>query len=111
MAYKLALSAALLSEPDLLLLDEPFGPLDPVSADHLWLLLQQYQKIGMGILLSTHQLPAEAVADRYLILEQGYNIGEGSAKELEWSLSLDTAALDALLRAALERHAAQGHAR
>lgn len=36
MQYKLALSLALLAQPELLLLDEPFGPLDPLSATALW---------------------------------------------------------------------------
>src|SRR5919201_1640831 len=57
MRYKLALCLSLLVAPHLLLLDEPFGPLDPVSADRLWDDLCVYRDTGMGILLSSHQLP------------------------------------------------------
>jgi ABC-2 type transport system ATP-binding protein len=108
-AYKLALSLAFLACPRLLLLDEPFGPLDPVAATHLWRQLQECRAQGMGILVSSHQLPAGAEPDRYLVLEQGYLIAEGSSRELGRSLHLESASLDGLLRAVLDRHTRQGH--
>lgn len=54
MRYKLALCMAVLVRPRVLLLDEPFGPLDPVSADYLWDDLRAYRDDGMAILLSSH---------------------------------------------------------
>ena len=66
MRYKLALCMALLVEPRILLMDEPLGPLDPVSADELWIELNRHRNDGMTILLSSHQLPQEAHPDRYL---------------------------------------------
>jgi len=71
MRYKLAMCMALLVEPKILLMDEPLGPLDPVSADELWIELNRHRNEGMTILLSSHQLPHEAWPDRYLIMEQG----------------------------------------
>ena len=47
MRYKLALCMGLLVEPKILLLDEPLGPLDPVSADELWIELNRHRNEGM----------------------------------------------------------------
>jgi ABC-2 type transport system ATP-binding protein len=102
MRYKLALCMALLIEPRVLLMDEPLGPLDPVSADELWIQLNRHRNDGMTILLSSHQLPQEAHPDRYLIMEQGEIIADGSPDELRKGLKIDgPLTLDAMLRAAI----------
>jgi ABC-2 type transport system ATP-binding protein len=102
MRYKLALCMALLVEPKVLLMDEPLGPLDPVSADELWVELNNHRNDGMTILLSSHQLPPEAYPDRYFIMEQGEIIAHGTPDQLRASLRLDGAlTLDTMLRAAL----------
>lgn len=106
MRYKLALCMALLVEPKILLLDEPLGPLDPVSADDLWRQLNRHRSEGMTILLSSHQLPQEAHPDRYIIMEQGEIIASGTPDGLRRSLRIEDEAsltLDTLLRAALRR--------
>ncbi|MEP7291693.1 MAG: ABC transporter ATP-binding protein [Chloroflexota bacterium] len=108
MRYKLALCMALLVEPKLLLLDEPLGPLDPVSADELWIELNRHRTEGMTILLSSHQLPPEAYPDRYLIMEQGEVIAEGTPDDMRERLGVvDSLTLDNLLRAAILRRRAQ----
>jgi ABC-2 type transport system ATP-binding protein len=102
MRYKLALCMGLLVEPKLLLLDEPFGPLDPVSADELWYELNRHRGDGMTILLSSHQLPPEAYPDRYLVMEQGEVIAEGTPDQMRTELGVtDSLTLDNLLRAAI----------
>ncbi len=102
MRYKLALCMALLVEPKILLMDEPLGPLDPVSADDLWEELNRHRNDGMTILLSSHQLPQEAHPDMYLIMEQGEIIASGSPDTLRRSLAIDgPLTLDALLRSAI----------
>jgi ABC-2 type transport system ATP-binding protein len=112
MRYKLALCMGLLIEPKILLLDEPLGPLDPVSADDLWDELNGHRNDGMTILLSSHQLPQEAHPDHYFIMEQGEVIAEGTPDALRDSLSIQGyLSLDALLRSAIRaRKAAQPHA-
>lgn len=112
MRYKLALCMGLLIEPKILLLDEPLGPLDPVSADDLWEELNRHRNDGMTILLSSHQLPQEAHPDRYLIMEQGEIIAEGTPEELQTSLNVDgTLTMDAMLRSAIRaQKAAQADA-
>lgn len=112
MRYKLALCMGLLIEPKILLLDEPLGPLDPVSADDLWEELNGHRNDGMTILLSSHQLPQEAHPDHYFIMEQGEVIAEGTPDSLRDSLKIEGyLSLDALLRSAIRaRKAAQPHA-
>jgi ABC-2 type transport system ATP-binding protein len=109
MRYKLALCMGLLIEPKLLLLDEPLGPLDPVSADDLWNELNGHRDDGMTILLSSHQLPQEAHPNRYLIMEGGEIIGEGTPDELRAQFEVEgSLTLDALLRHAIHaRRAAE----
>jgi ABC-2 type transport system ATP-binding protein len=112
MRYKLALCMGLLIEPKILLLDEPLGPLDPVSADELWEEMNRHRNEGMTILLSSHQLPQEAHPDIYLIMENGEIIAQGSPDELRASLNVDGAlTLEALLRSAIRaRKAAEADA-
>ncbi|MEM8529447.1 MAG: ABC transporter ATP-binding protein [Chloroflexota bacterium] len=99
MRYKLALCLALLVKPKLLLLDEPFGPLDPLSADHLWDELSRMRDGGMGILLSSHQLPPQAIPDYYLVLELGRITALGTPDDLRTKLGLGaTVSLEDLLR-------------
>jgi ABC-2 type transport system ATP-binding protein len=80
MKYKLALCLALMLTPPLLLLDEPLGPLDPVSAGLLWDELERRRDAGMTILLSSHQTPP-VDPDRYLLMENGVLIGDFSPQE------------------------------
>jgi ABC-2 type transport system ATP-binding protein len=104
MQYKLGLSLALLVEPELLLLDEPFGPLDALSASQLWYDLQTYREAGISVLLSSHQLPPEAKPDRYLLMDEGTILGDGSPDELALQLGVGgEPTLDRLLKAAVER--------
>ncbi len=102
MRYKLALCLALLLKPTLLLLDEPLGPLDPLSADYLWGELVRYQEQGMGILLSSHQMPQGIHPERYLIMEQGEMALQGTPDELMATSSIDgDISLEALLETAV----------
>ncbi len=82
MKYKLALCLALMLTPPLLLLDEPLGPLDPVSAGLLWEELERRRDAGMTILLSSHQTPP-VDPDRYLLMENGLLIRDVSGQEAE----------------------------
>lgn len=108
MRYKLALCMALLIGPKVLLLDEPLGPLDPVSADELWIELNKHRNEGMSILLSSHQLPPNAYPDRYFVMEQGEVIAHGTPDDMREQLGVkNDLTLDNLLRAAILRR--RGH--
>lgn len=70
MRYKLAMCIALLVEPPLLLLDEPFGPLDATSVHMLWQDLQAFRRGGRSIILSSHTLPNADKPDTIFLLHE-----------------------------------------
>jgi len=83
MRQKLAIAAAMLHSPPLLLLDEPLGGLDPVSARALKDLLREHARAGGGVLVSTHLLDvAERLCDRVVILRAGSVVAEGTLEVL-----------------------------
>jgi heme exporter protein A len=72
MRQRLALARAFMSEPDLLLLDEPFTSLDDKATALLQSLLAEALGRGAAVVLSTHQIPeAMALASHILFLEKG----------------------------------------
>ncbi|HZF10711.1 MAG TPA: ABC transporter ATP-binding protein [Thermoanaerobaculia bacterium] len=83
MKRKLSLAGALLHEPSVLILDEPWNGLDPKGARRLKDLLSRLAGAGAAVFLSTHDLAtAEAVCHRVGILHRGRLLAEGSAEEL-----------------------------
>lgn len=72
MRQRLGIATALINDPELLLLDEPYSGLDPVGRRHLRGLLLALKERGKTILLSSHIVPdVEAVCDRVGILSGG----------------------------------------
>jgi ABC-2 type transport system ATP-binding protein len=72
MRRKLQLVAALLHNPNVLVLDEPIRGLDPESGAIMKQLLRRYAARGNAVLLSTHDLMvADQLCDRVLVLERG----------------------------------------
>lgn len=72
-AQRVSLARALVAEPQLLLLDEPFGALDALTRLTMHtLLLALWRRLEFGVLLVTHDVDeALALADRVLVLDQG----------------------------------------
>jgi sulfonate transport system ATP-binding protein len=72
-AQRVSLARALVAEPDLMLLDEPFGALDALTRLTMQaLLLDLWRRHGFGVLLVTHDVDeAVALADRVLVLDAG----------------------------------------
>jgi ABC-2 type transport system ATP-binding protein len=87
---RLALACALVSEPDLLFLDEPTTGLDPQSRRQLWDLLQRFKASGGTSLLTTHYMDeAEVLCDRVAIVDKGKVIALGTPRELIRSLGAE----------------------
>ena len=83
MKQRLALAAALVHRPRILVLDEPMVGLDPQGAVALRRLLADLSAQGVTIFLSTHSLNvAEALCDRIGILDRGRLVALGSLAEL-----------------------------
>jgi ABC-2 type transport system ATP-binding protein len=84
MRQKVALTAALLHRPKLLILDEPLNGLDPRSARVVKDLLRSLAtQEGVGILFSTHVLEiAQAICDRVVILDRGRVVAAGTMGSL-----------------------------
>jgi ABC-2 type transport system ATP-binding protein len=72
MRRKIQLVAALMHEPELLILDEPFRGLDPESSALLKAVLRAWRRRGGACLISTHDLlVAEQMCDRAVVLSEG----------------------------------------
>ena len=83
MKQKLALTAAFMHEPLLLILDEPFVGLDPIARKNLKDLMHERTIAGGAIIFSTHVLAvAEKLCDKVVILKNGEIIIEGAMKEV-----------------------------
>jgi ABC-2 type transport system ATP-binding protein len=77
MKQKLSLCAALLTEPRLLLLDEPTTGVDPVSRREFWALLHTVHDQGVAILFSTPYMDEAEYAYRMLLMYEGRVLEEG----------------------------------
>jgi energy-coupling factor transporter ATP-binding protein EcfA2 len=89
---RVALAAALVTRPRLVLLDEPTSQLDPVSGDELiWLLRRLNEEWGVAVVLAEHRLErCLAAADRVVAVEAGRIGFDGSPREfLGWTRVAD----------------------
>lgn len=105
MQKRLALAAALLCEPRVLLLDEPTSGLDPFGSRVVLDLLRRRAADGTTILFSSHRLDeVDELSDRVVLLHRGEKVAEGSLDRLLGSGvdALEIEAPSAQLRAALE---------
>lgn len=91
MRQKVLLSAALLHNPDILLLDEPFSGLDVNSALVVRGLIQQLASRGKVVLISSHELETvERVSSRVIVLHRGKVVAKDSIERLRDLMSLPT---------------------
>ena len=91
---RVALAAALVTRPRLVVLDEPTSQLDPVAGDELiWLLRRLNEEWGVAVLLAEHRLErCLAAADRVIAMEAGAVSFDGSPGEfLAWAGRTDPA--------------------
>jgi energy-coupling factor transport system ATP-binding protein len=89
---RVALAAALVTRPRLVLLDEPTSQLDPVSGDELiWLLRRLNEEWGVAVVLAEHRLErCLAAADRVVAVEAGRIGFDGAPRQfLDWTRRAD----------------------
>ena len=80
---RVQLAAALVHEPDLLVLDEPFSGLDPVGVDVLSAVLADYAAGGVPVVFSSHQLElVERLCEAVAIIKDGRLVASGRVEEL-----------------------------
>ncbi|GER87115.1 ABC transporter ATP-binding protein [Dictyobacter vulcani] len=83
MKQRLGIAAALLADPELVMLDEPTNGLDPAGVIEIRKLIQQLAALGKTIFLSSHILSeVQQVCNRVAILRKGNLVKQGDVKEL-----------------------------
>ena len=83
MLQRAGIAQALLSDPDLLILDEPFTGLDPLARIHFRNLLKKLRDKGKSIFFSSHELgETELLCDNIAIMKKGRCIYQGPVKRL-----------------------------
>ena len=82
MKQKLALSCALIHNPEIIILDEPTTGVDAVSRMEFWELLKKMQKRGMTIVVSTPYMDEAALCDRVALIQKGTILAVDKPQEI-----------------------------
>jgi ABC-2 type transport system ATP-binding protein len=91
LAQKVQFIAAIVAEPELLILDEPFSGLDPVNAEALARAVLELRRAGTTIIFSTHDMgTAERLCDRIFMIFRGRKVLDGSLAEIQTQYEQDT---------------------
>ena len=95
MRKKITLATALLHSPKLLLLDEPFEAVDPVSAATIRTILQRFVAAGGSVIFSSHVMAlVEQLCDHVAVIAKGKLVASGSLDEVRGGQSLEDAFVD-----------------
>lgn len=95
MKQKLAIVAAFLHKPKLIIMDEPFVGLDPIASHSLKALMREHCDNGGAIFFSTHVLEvAEKLCDKIAITKEGRLIASGTMEEVKGDSSLEDVFLE-----------------
>lgn len=91
MKQKVMIMNALLAEPPLYIIDEPFLGLDPLGIKSLLERLVEVKRRGSAILMSSHILATvEAYCDRYIVLHQGRIVAQGTLEQIRQAAGMDS---------------------
>ena len=91
MTQKVQFVAAVVSKPDLLILDEPFSGLDPVNAEALKDSVLEIRRRGTTVVFSTHDMAtAEKMCDRIFMIFRGRKVLDGTLQEIQAQYGFDT---------------------
>ena len=84
MAQRVQLAAAMVHEPDLLVLDEPFAGLDPAAVEFLSTVILDHVRAGGNLLFSSHQLDlVEDLCETITLINHGRVVLHGDLRELK----------------------------
>jgi ABC-2 type transport system ATP-binding protein len=99
---KIALYVCLMSDPEIILLDEPTSGVDPEVRRQFWIEIYALKKSGKTIMVTTHNLDEAEYADRLLVIHRGDIILEGEPEKLLqiWG----SASIAELFEEAIHRH-------
>lgn len=94
MQQKVQFITAIIHEPDLVILDEPFSGLDPVNVEVLKEIILELKTAGKTIIFSTHQMEvAEKICDDICLINRSRKVLEGSIREVKRGFSRNAVAL------------------
>jgi lipooligosaccharide transport system ATP-binding protein len=83
MKRRLTIARSLISDPDILILDEPTTGLDPQARHVVWDRLFRLKQRGVTLILTTHYMDeAEQLCDRLVVMDHGKIVAEGTPREL-----------------------------
>ena len=90
MTKKISLAAALIHAPSLLVLDEPFEAVDPVSAANIRQILQDFTSRGGTVILSSHVMATvQQLCTHVAVINHGQVLASGTTEEVAAGMSLD----------------------
>jgi len=96
MKRKLSVARALLTDPPVLILDEPTSNVDPAAAERVRDLITRAQRAGKTVLLTSHNMfEIERVAERVGVIDEGRLVAEGTVSQLRDALGRSTLTLEA----------------
>lgn len=91
MTKKIALAAALIHSPQVVVLDEPFESVDPVSSANIRTILQSFVSSGGTVVLSSHVMATvEKLCDHVAIINRGQVVAAGTVEQVGDGEDLDT---------------------
>lgn len=91
MAQKVQFISAIIAEPELVVLDEPFSGLDPVNADVLRAAVLELRRKGATVIFSTHDMAiAEKMCDFIFMIHRGKKVLDGTLESIQESYGRDT---------------------
>src|SRR6185369_2680389 len=91
MSHKVQFVAAVVSNPSLLILDEPFSGLDPVNAQVLKDAVLEMRQRGTTVVFSTHDMAtAERMCDRIFMIFRGRKVLDGTLQDIQDQYGADT---------------------
>lgn len=95
MRKKIGLATALLHSPKVLVLDEPYEAVDPVSARVLTAILRRFTAAGGSVIMSSHVMPlVEQLCDRVAIIARGRVLADGTLDEIRGDGTLEARFVD-----------------